>query len=163
MKPDPDRNLQGGTRVPGAALMVPGVLLLLVLALAIGSLKAEAAPPDVGEKAPDFALQTPEGATVNFDALLKEGKVVLIVLRGYPGYQCPYSQRQGHDFVAEYLPLCHTRPITCGTSGLSERTHRAVLRCFNYLGIFTLTTCFGYMPRAFCSPVGETCVVESLC
>lgn len=24
---------------------------------------------------------------------------MLIVLRGYPGYQCPYCQRQAHDFI----------------------------------------------------------------
>jgi peroxiredoxin len=28
-----------------------------------------------------------------------KGPVALIVLRGYPGYQCPYCQRQVHDFL----------------------------------------------------------------
>jgi peroxiredoxin Q/BCP len=27
------------------------------------------------------------------------GPVVLVVLRGYPGYQCPYCVRQVHDFI----------------------------------------------------------------
>ena len=26
--------------------------------------------------------------------------VVLVILRGYPGYQCPYCQKQVHDFIA---------------------------------------------------------------
>ena len=56
--------------------------------------------PDVGSKAPDFTLSTPEGAPVRLSELTAKGKVVLIVLRGYPGYQCPYCQRQAHDFQA---------------------------------------------------------------
>jgi peroxiredoxin len=28
-----------------------------------------------------------------------EQPLVLVFLRGYPGYQCPYCQRQVHDFV----------------------------------------------------------------
>ena len=57
------------------------------------------APPAVGEKAPDFALSTPEGKTVRLSATLLKGPVVLVVLRGYPGYQCPYCNRQVQDFI----------------------------------------------------------------
>jgi peroxiredoxin len=59
---------------------------------------AGAQTPDVGSKAPDFTLSTPEGAPVRLSELTAKGSVVLIVLRGYPGYQCPYCQRQAHDF-----------------------------------------------------------------
>lgn len=31
---------------------------------------------------------------------LGNGPLVLVVLRGYPGYQCPFCQRQVHDFIA---------------------------------------------------------------
>jgi thioredoxin-dependent peroxiredoxin len=58
-----------------------------------------AAPPLVGEKAPDFALSTPEGKSVRFSELVAKGPVVLVVLRGYPGYQCPYCNRQVQDFI----------------------------------------------------------------
>ena len=58
-----------------------------------------AAPPLVGEKAPDFALSTPEGKSVRFSELVSKGPVVLVVLRGYPGYQCPYCNRQVQDFI----------------------------------------------------------------
>lgn len=98
MKADTPRKLRQGTWLPGMRLTMPTVLLLLIV-FAIASLNAQPLPPDVGQRAPDFALQTPEGATVDFNDLLKKGKVVLIVLRGYPGYQCPYCQRQVHDFV----------------------------------------------------------------
>ena len=59
-----------------------------------------AAPtPAVGQKAPDFTLATPEGVSIHFDDLTAKGNVVLILLRGYPGYQCPYCQKQVHDYV----------------------------------------------------------------
>ncbi len=54
--------------------------------------------PDVGGTAPDFTLSTPEGRAIRLSELTANGKVVLVVLRGYPGYQCPYCQRQAHDF-----------------------------------------------------------------
>src|SRR5438270_6413167 len=53
-----------------------------------------AAPPIVGEKAPDFALSTPAGKTVRLSDVTAKGPVALVVLRGYPGYQCPYCNRQ---------------------------------------------------------------------
>ena len=58
-----------------------------------------AAPPTVGEKAPDFTLSTPEGKSVRLAETTSKGSVVLVVLRGYPGYQCPYCNRQVQDFI----------------------------------------------------------------
>ena len=58
-----------------------------------------AAPPLVGEKAPDFALATPEGKSVRLSEMVSNGPVVLVVLRGYPGYQCPYCNRQVQDYI----------------------------------------------------------------
>jgi thioredoxin-dependent peroxiredoxin len=55
--------------------------------------------PKVGEKVPDFTLSTPTGATVQLSKHVQESTVVLVVLRGFPGYQCPYCQKQVHDFV----------------------------------------------------------------
>ena len=60
---------------------------------------AAAAPPTVGDKAPDFKLSTPEGKSVQLSEVTGKGPVVLVVLRGYPGYQCPYCNRQVQDFV----------------------------------------------------------------
>jgi thioredoxin-dependent peroxiredoxin len=60
---------------------------------------AAAAPPAIGEKAPDFKLSTPEGKTVQLSEVEAKGPVVLVVLRGYPGYQCPYCNRQVQDFI----------------------------------------------------------------
>jgi peroxiredoxin len=44
-------------------------------------------------------LSTPAGQIVELGSLTRKGPVVLVVLRGYPGYQCPYCVRQVHDFV----------------------------------------------------------------
>lgn len=73
--------------------------ILLFLILTIWSPVMQAAPPAVGERAPDFALSTLEGKTVRLSELTSKGPVVLIVLRGYPGYQCPFCNRQAQDFL----------------------------------------------------------------
>ena len=45
--------------------------------------------PSIGQKAPAFSLSTPAGQIVELGSLTQKGPVVLVVLRGYPGYQCP--------------------------------------------------------------------------
>lgn len=60
---------------------------------------AVAAPPAVGSKAADFRLTSVRGNAVRLSELTAQSPVALIVLRGYPGYQCPLCQRQVHDFV----------------------------------------------------------------
>jgi len=59
-----------------------------------------AEPPKVGDKAPDFTLKTLDDQTVRLSELTAKGNVVLVVLRGWPGYQCPICDRQVHDFIA---------------------------------------------------------------
>src|SRR5260370_19778223 len=72
----------------------------VALSLLFGiSFFATAETPDIGQKAPDFTLSTPEGHSLSLSGLTSKGTVVLIVLRGFPGYQCPYCQRQVDDFV----------------------------------------------------------------
>ncbi|MBL8172113.1 MAG: redoxin domain-containing protein [Acidobacteria bacterium] len=58
-----------------------------------------ATPPAVGEKAPDFTLVSQQGKRVQLSALTAKAPVVLVVLRGYPGYQCPLCNQQVHDFL----------------------------------------------------------------
>jgi len=72
------------------------LMSLLVLAVTV---PLTAAPPSVGEKAPDFTLSTPEGKSVRLSEAMSKGPVVLVVLRGYPGYQCPFCKRQVQDFI----------------------------------------------------------------
>ncbi len=60
-----------------------------------------AAPPAVGEKAPDFVLKNLDGKAVRLSEKTAKGPVVLIVLRGFPGYQCPLCNRQVKEFAAK--------------------------------------------------------------
>jgi peroxiredoxin len=71
--------------------------LLPVLLLAV-SLSSAAATPGVGQRAPDFTLSTPNGEQLTLSSLNTRENVVLIVLRGYPGYQCPFSQLQFQSY-----------------------------------------------------------------
>jgi len=77
---------------------VRGFVLAFACVLFLGA-PAFAETPAVGAKAPDFTLSTPTGKSVQ---MLKEEsghQLVLVVLRGFPGYQCPYCVKQVHDFV----------------------------------------------------------------
>src|SRR5512134_4050831 len=74
-------------------------IALVLLACAL-PLTLNAAPPKVGDKAPDFTLKTLDDQTVRLSDLTATGKVVLVVLRGWPGYQCPLCTRQVQDYVA---------------------------------------------------------------
>jgi peroxiredoxin len=56
-------------------------------------------PPAVGDKAPDFTLSTVGGKRVRLSDLTAKSPVALIVLRGYPGYQCPFCNMQVQDFL----------------------------------------------------------------
>ena len=71
----------------------------LALGLVFGSSLARAQTPDIGQTAPQFSLSTPDGKQLSLSEFTGKGPVILVVLRGYPGYQCPYCVRQVHDFV----------------------------------------------------------------
>jgi peroxiredoxin len=60
---------------------------------------AFAQAPAVGAKAPDFTLSTPTGKAVKLSTEQGAHGLVLVILRGFPGYQCPYCVKQVHDFV----------------------------------------------------------------
>lgn len=59
-----------------------------------------AAAPQTGQTAPDFALPMLEGGKLQLHQFASSGPVVLVVLRGFPGYQCPLCNRQFQDFLA---------------------------------------------------------------
>jgi len=74
-------------------------LSLAAAALAFALNATAATPPAVGDTAPDFTLKTLDAKPVELKQLTAESPVVLVVLRGWPGYQCPLCTRQVHDFV----------------------------------------------------------------
>ena len=57
------------------------------------------APPAVGEEARDFELAGLDGNKVKLSSVIEDGPVVLVVLRGFPGYQCPLCTAQVAQLV----------------------------------------------------------------
>jgi len=73
---------------------------LLALLVGRGSLVLAAGlTPKVGDKASDFTLAALDGSQVKLSTELAHGPVVLVMLRGWPGYQCPFCTRQFGDFL----------------------------------------------------------------
>ncbi len=70
-------------------IRVSTLLLLVALLCCIA-----AAAPKVGDAALEFSLETLTGEKVTLSDAAAQGPVVLVVLRGYPGYQCPICTRQ---------------------------------------------------------------------
>ena len=73
-------------------LKTTALFLTTALALLAGQ-------PQVGEGAPDFTLKMIAGNSVRLSELTAATPVALIILRGFPGYQCPYCQLQVRDFT----------------------------------------------------------------
>ena len=75
------------------------LLCLGVVLLASHVAASVAAVPKVGDRAPDFTLVQIDGKKLTLSAEVKSGPVVLIVGRGWVGYQCPFCNRQFGDFL----------------------------------------------------------------
>jgi thioredoxin-dependent peroxiredoxin len=82
-------------------------LLLCVCLFAIGYnthqlLAADkVTPPAVGDTATDFELKSIAGDTVKLSKAVEDGSVVVMVLRGNPGYQCPLCTKQVAEFIGK--------------------------------------------------------------
>ncbi|MGC1452113.1 MAG: redoxin domain-containing protein [Candidatus Sulfotelmatobacter sp.] len=93
------------TRIPKRITCQPTRLsshllrLIPILALVLTVSTAKAQAPATGDNAPNFTLLTPTGSSVSLESETRKGTTVLVILRGFPGYQCPYCVRQVHDFV----------------------------------------------------------------
>jgi peroxiredoxin len=77
-------------------------LLRLVTAAAalIAANAIQAAPaPQVGDDAPQFVLQTLDEHPVDFAQVARGRTAILVVLRGWPGYQCPFCTTQVYEYV----------------------------------------------------------------
>lgn len=75
----------------------PLVLVAALFSLPWMSRGAES--PTAGNSAPDFTLKTLDDQTVRLSDLTARQTVVIVVLRGWPGYQCPICDRQVHNFI----------------------------------------------------------------
>lgn len=95
----------------------PATLAAISITAALLSARAGAQPapavgkmsvPKEGHAAPDFALLDLEGRTVRLSKEFTHGPVVLVVLRGWPGYQCPFCTRQFGDYMSHAADLAAT-------------------------------------------------------
>ncbi len=77
------------------------VFALIPLSLLTAAFAGPKSPPQVGDKAPEVAWQTPNATTVKLSQLLTKGPVVLMVLRGFPGYQCPVCTAQVGELLGK--------------------------------------------------------------
>ena len=73
--------------------------------IATAALIAAAATPEVGAKAPDFTLVGADGGEVRLSTEIQRGPVILIMGRGWPGYQCPFCTRQFAEFRSHRTEL----------------------------------------------------------
>ncbi len=67
------------------------------LAAALPIAASAQSPPATGDKAPDFTLPSIAGPDVSLSSVLDVGPAVVIVGRGWVGYQCPFCTRQFAD------------------------------------------------------------------
>ncbi|QMU62001.1 MAG: redoxin family protein [Gammaproteobacteria bacterium] len=57
--------------------------------------------PKEGSKLEDFSGTTMHGDSFQFSKLVDKGSVVIVMLRGFPGYQCPVCSTQVAGYVAK--------------------------------------------------------------
>lgn len=74
-------------------------LVFSLMVVAASLTNAQTQTPAKGQTAPDFTLSTLSGTPVQLSSHANKGTTVLVILRGYPGYQCPFCQKQVHDFI----------------------------------------------------------------
>ncbi len=75
---------------------------LLTFAFTFVTISANAADriDKAGLKAPDFLVKPLDGKTTSLAKLNSKGPVVMLMLRGWPGYQCPLCSRQVGSFIS---------------------------------------------------------------
>ncbi|HTI70970.1 MAG TPA: peroxiredoxin family protein [Candidatus Limnocylindria bacterium] len=72
----------------------------LIGGFALAATVSAADVPKIGDKAPDFTLDSLSDSKVQLSNVSATNGAVLIVLRGWPGYHCPACTAQVHEFVA---------------------------------------------------------------
>ncbi|MEX2112363.1 MAG: peroxiredoxin family protein [Pirellulales bacterium] len=98
------------------SLAIRALIGFVCLALVVSTVAVAAGPakaPREGYKPPDFTLNTLDGEPFMLYDQLKKSSVVLVVLRGYPGYQCPICMIQVGELVkqAEQLAAANAHVV----------------------------------------------------
>lgn len=56
-----------------------------------------------------MTLPSVRGGSLKLSELYAKGPTVLVFLRGFPGYQCPFCQRQLRDFIQHQADFARTK------------------------------------------------------
>jgi peroxiredoxin len=90
------------TQFPQFRVLIAAVATISLIAVLVGAKPSAQTPgPKVGDTAKDFELQSLSGVKTTLKEAVKTGPVVLVVLRGYPGYQCPLCTKQFGSFLSK--------------------------------------------------------------
>lgn len=81
-------------------VFIIAILAPLILTASVYAEKITAGPKE-GSKMEDFSGTTMNGAEFTFSKLVGKGSVVLVMLRGFPGNQCPVCSTQVAGFIAK--------------------------------------------------------------
>jgi peroxiredoxin len=71
----------------------------------VAATEETAQPPKMGQTAPDFELKDLKDENIKLSLLSQKGSVILVVLRGFPGYQCPICTVQVGQLIGKAEPL----------------------------------------------------------
>lgn len=127
----------------------------MCVALGMSSATAADPGPKVGDEVKDFELPVLGGKTAKLSDLVKDGPVVLVVLRGNPGYQCPicttqfaWFRKNAEDFKAAGVKVFFVYP---GPSDMLKEKASEFVRGKDYPDHFiflldpdyTFTTAYG--------------------
>lgn len=79
------------------------LIITIITILFFAQVLAEkiAVGPKEGSKITDFSGITMNGAPFKLSKYIEKGTVVLIMLRGFPGYQCPVCSTQVAGYIAK--------------------------------------------------------------
>lgn len=77
------------------------LVLILLIFISVQAFSQSFEKIAVGKKAEDFKLKTIQGDEIQLKEILKDKAVVLVVLRGWPGYQCPICTKQVGGLIAD--------------------------------------------------------------
>lgn len=80
-------------------LTAPALFVMAAISLVASPARAGDRFPRVGETAKDFQLSSVLGTPTRLSDKFAAGPVVLVVLRGYPGYQCPACHKQVQELI----------------------------------------------------------------
>jgi peroxiredoxin len=89
--------------MPSNRLRSVQIILMITAVISPGLTNVRAqstSPPAIGDRLRDFTSNRLDGKSIHLADLTKQGPIVMLMLRGWVGYQCPICSRQVGDFLS---------------------------------------------------------------